>query len=50
MESATPKCTTLIDKCNDRDSFIYEFVCQNSFAFCNMAMTLPNVMTSCINP
>lgn len=49
MTSAVPKCVSLIEKCNEGDSFINRFACQTAFVVCNTAETTPYQMTG-LNP
>lgn len=49
MKSVVPKCTALIDKCNEGDSFIDNFACQTAFTVCNIGLTSPYRMTG-LNP
>ena len=45
MTSAIPNCTALINNYNYRNRFIDKFACQTIFAFLNVAMTSPYLMT-----
>ena len=35
MKEVVPKCTALIRKCNEGDSFVNSFACQSAFVVCN---------------
>jgi len=49
MKLAVPRCTALIRKCNEGDSFVNTFACQSAFLVCNTALTSPYQMTG-LNP
>lgn len=49
MKSVVPKCTALIEKCSEGDSFLNKFACQSAFLVCNTGLTSPYQMTG-LNP
>lgn len=49
MKAVAPKCTELIQECNNGDSMINTFACQTAFVVCNMGLVSPYQMTG-LNP